>query len=418
MSSDGVTLVVGSGGQLYREYILASAAQRRPLWLLDAAEPTWQRPYLSGSTVVDLLDGHRLIPDQEGLITAAHEVAAQWGVAGVFTYDETLVIATAHMAEKLGVPGLSVAGAENCRNKHRTRMVLTEAGFVQPRFAFVTELDDAREAAAAFGYPVVVKPRGMGASIGVVMVRDPVDLQSAFAVAEGSSHDGNPSYEGGALVEEYLDGPEISIDGATSRGRYHPLFIARKDVGLAPYFEETGHLVDAADPLVSDSDLIAMLAQAHVALGIRDGITHTEVKFTARGPAIIEVNGRLGGDLIPYLGWLASGIDPGHVAVDVATGVAPTVTPWRRRTAGIRFLYPPRDGTIREISLPTKEAVPELLRATAMVPPGTVLRLPPNGYISRYAHLICSAEDPAACAAALDMAATRASVDLGPVSEE
>jgi biotin carboxylase len=380
--------------------------------MLDAAEPTWQSRYLQGSTLVPLVDVKRLIPDVDGLIAAAQEVAATRGVAGVFTYDETLVNAAAHIAEKLGVPGMSVNGAENCRNKHRTRTVLTEAGFVQPRFAFVTDLAEAEKAGAAFGYPIVVKPRGMGASIGVLGVHDPSELAAAFAVAEGSSHDGNPSYEGGALVEEFLDGPEISIDGAVCRGRYHPLFVARKEVGLAPYFEETGHVVHAADPLLADADLMRMLADAHQALGIQDGMTHAEVKLGRRGPAIVEVNGRLGGDLIPYLGKLATGIDPATVAADVATGIAPDVTPSVRRAAGIRFLYPPRDGTVNAITLPDDNSVPGLVRAAAMVPPGTLLRLPPNGYISRYAHLICVADSPPLVRKALDEAVAQTGLDL------
>src|SRR5436305_12874755 len=88
-----VVLVVGSGGRRYREYLLAGAAEHHPLWLLDAAEPTWQHPYVVGGTVVPLIDTARLIPDRERLVAAAVEVAGNRRVAGVFSYDETLVIA-------------------------------------------------------------------------------------------------------------------------------------------------------------------------------------------------------------------------------------------------------------------------------------------------------------------------------------
>src|SRR5438034_607459 len=128
MDGDGIVLVVGSGGRLYREYLLASAARRRPLWLLDAADPTWQAPYLAGSTAVALRDDARLVPDVDGLVAAARDVAAARKVVGVFTYDETLVMATAQIAESLGRPGFGVDGADACRNKHRTREALTRAG--------------------------------------------------------------------------------------------------------------------------------------------------------------------------------------------------------------------------------------------------------------------------------------------------
>ncbi len=99
---------------------------------------------------------------------------------------------------------------------------------------------------------MVLKPRGMGASIGVVRAGSPAELDAAFEVAEHAGHGGSPSYEGGVLVEEMITGPEISVDGAVCDGEYRPMFVAHKQVGLAPYFEEIGHVVDAADPLLDD----------------------------------------------------------------------------------------------------------------------------------------------------------------------
>jgi hypothetical protein len=192
------------------------------------------------------------------------------------------------------------------------------------------------------------------------------------------------------------------------------MFVARKRLGLAPYFEETGHIVNADDPLLRDSELLRVLSTAHRALGVRYGITHTEVKLTARGMAIVEVNARLGGDLIPYLGRLASGVDPAYAAVDVATGIRPDLAASRRRCVGIRFCYPPHDGRVRSVDLPDSSTVDGLLETVPMVAPGTVLNLPPKAYIARYAYLIATADDPAGCEALLDEAARRTSVALDP----
>ncbi|MFD8142289.1 ATP-grasp domain-containing protein [Streptomyces sp. NPDC059708] len=405
MTDDAVVILVGSGGRPYREYLLAGAARRHPVWILDAVDPTWQEPYVRGSTTVPLLDAERLVPDQEALVAAAEEVARTHRVAGVFSYDETLVVATAHIAERLGLPGLTVAGVENCRNKHNTRQVLTAAGLPQPRFAYVTEADEALVTADSFGYPVVLKPRGMGASIGVIRVDGPDEVLTAFDVADSASRGGSLSYEGGVLVEECVTGPEISIDGINFDGGYTPLFLAHKELGPAPYFEETGHTLDAADPLLADEELLHVLRTAHRELGIAYGITHTEVKLTARGPVIIEVNARLGGDLIPYLGKLATGVDPAALAVDAATGVRPEWTPDHHRTVGIRFLYPHANGTVRSVDVPAPGDSPGLLEAVPMVEPGTTLLLPPEGYLARYAYVICAAEDPDGVAEALDKAA-------------
>jgi hypothetical protein len=132
------------------------------------------------------------------------------------------------------------------------------------------------------------------------------------------------------------------------------------------------------------------------------------VRLTARGPLIIEVNGRLGGDLIPFLGKIATGIDPGDVLVDIATGQRPNIMPSRQTVAGIRFGYPERDCTVCSIAVPT--VAPGLVAAAAMVEPGTELRLPPGGYIARHSFVVCEADEAAACVDMLDAAS--ALVDL------
>ncbi|MFD9126965.1 ATP-grasp domain-containing protein [Kitasatospora sp. NPDC059571] len=415
MSENDVVIVVGSGLRRYREYLLAGAARRHPVWLLDAAAPDWQLPYVTGADTVPLLDRARLVPDAEGLLATAARIAAERPVAGVFTYDETLVMATARIAEQLGLPGLSVDGADACRNKHRTRTALTAAGLPQPAFGYATTEAEARAHADRIGYPLVLKPRGMGASIGVVRADREAELSAAFTVAERAGHGGAPAYEGGVLLEEFVHGPEISVDGATRHGEYRPFFVAHKSLGSEPYFEEAGHVVCADDPLLRDPHLLDVLTRAHRALGLRDGITHTEVKLTDRGPVVIEVNARLGGDLIPYLGKLATGIDPAAVAADLATGTPPDLEPATTATTGIRFRYPKQDCTVARIHLPAPGELPGLVAAEAMAEPGARLLLPPNGYLSRYAYVICTADSPEECRARLDEAERAVLLEAQPL---
>ncbi|MEU5209203.1 ATP-grasp domain-containing protein [Streptomyces sp. NPDC020742] len=411
-----VLLVIGSGQQRYREYLLAGAAERHPLWLIDATEPTWQLPHLTGSSVVPLLDRTRLIPDRDRLLGTALRLATSHRIAGVLTYDETLVTTAALIAEKLGLPGLTTDGADRCRNKHRTRAALTLAGLPQPRYALALTLDEAREAATAIGFPMVLKPRGMGASIGVVRVDDADGLDDAFTMAERAGHGGSPDYEGGVLLEEFLTGPEISIDGACLDGTYRPMFLARKQTGMEPYFEETGHVVDADDALLRDPELLRILTTAHQALSVSTGITHTEVRFTTKGPVIIEVNARLGGDLIPWLGELATGIRPGRVAVELALGLRPDLTPTERRATGIRFSYPPQDCRVEEVSVPAAAPSRGLLYAEPIADPGAELRLPPHGYLGRYAYVVCAGEDRAECERRLDAASAATNLTYTPAT--
>lgn len=157
--TDGVLLVLGSGHQQFREYLLASAAQRGKVWLFDPEAPTWQTPYIVGSTVLDVFDPAASLP-------AARELAAHTPVRGVYCYHEAGILAAAHVAAELGVPGPTPEAVAAVRDKSKTRDILTRAGIRQPEVARVTTLEEAEKAASRIGFPLVVKPRGLGASQG------------------------------------------------------------------------------------------------------------------------------------------------------------------------------------------------------------------------------------------------------------
>jgi hypothetical protein len=409
--TDGVLLVIGSGLKLYREYLVRSIHRRArsaglDLVLLNNLKPTWQRKYFDEILVTNVFD-------PEAMTATARKVAARSPVAGLLCWDEPVVLAAGELAVELGVPGLGADGAVGCRDKYRTRSVLAAAGLHQPGFATVATAAEAVAAAGEIGYPVVVKPRAMGASIGVVLAADAAEVAAAFEVAAGASRAEHAPYGGSAIVEGYAEGPEISVDGAVHKGEYLPMFLARKQSGAHPYFEETGHVVDAADPLLADRELLDTLVRAHQLLGVEDGITHTEVRLTDRGPLIIEVNGRLGGDLIPFLGLTATGIDPGEVLFDVATGQRPDLAPVRRSVAGVRFGCPPRDCVVRSVTVPSQ--APGLVTASKMVEPGASLRLPPGGYLARHSFVVCEGDDVATCHQRLERAAALVEVVADPL---
>lgn len=410
--SRNVLLVIGSGLKLYREYLVRSASARarqagHELVLINNLQPTWQHEYFAEITVVNVFD-HEL------LARTAREIAARHNVVGVLCWDEPLVMPAAELAAEFGVPGLSIPGVQGCRDKYSARTRLTAAGLLQPGFAMTADLEQAQSAAERIGYPVVVKPRALGASMGVVLARTPEELADAFQVASGASLVGDEPFRGGAIVEEYAVGPEISVDGAVHKGEYLPMFLARKRTGSHPYFEEIGHVVDGSDPLLHDPTLIDTLARAHRVLGIEDGVTHAEVRLTDRGPLIIEINGRVGGDLIPFLGKIATGVDPGEVMVDVALGQRPDISRSAQGAVGIRFGYPDHDCLVRSVQVP--QQAPGLVTAAPMVEPGTTLRLPPGGYIARHSFVVCRADDPQACEARLDEASALVMVDAEPVA--
>ncbi|MCD0453395.1 ATP-grasp domain-containing protein [Actinocorallia sp. API 0066] len=384
-------LIVITGQREYREYLLRSIATEYRIHLVTPVEPTWEKPYLDGATVV---------PDTgaDQVVAAAKALAATADVAGVLSWHEEHIVQAALAAEALNLPGTPADAVRRCRDKSATRTTLAAHHLPQPNFALVGALAEARAAAARIGYPVVIKPRAAGGSQGVVLVADERELTDHFAATRDVPVTDQPIFDRGVLVEEFLDGPEISIDSAVHNGTVTPVFLARKQIGYPPFFEETGHLVTADDPLLHDERLRATLTAVHRALGYTQGWTHCELKLTATGPKLIEVNARLGGDLIPYLGLLATGVDPGLITAALACGIPPMPVPTHSQTAGIRFHYPPHpDSVVTSITFPTP--LPEgIEQAIPLIPPNTRISPPVKGNIdSRLALVTATAPTPDRC---------------------
>ena len=393
-------VLVGSGYHLYREYLLTLVGRAADVWLFTTAEPKWEHPYIVGHTVVDTLDA-------DAMIAAAAQIQQRDVLAGVLCWDEVRMPQAARLAEVLGLPGGDPAAIMRCRDKHQTRLALDRAGVPQARSRLVSDLVEARAVAAEIGYPLILKPRALGASFGVSKVERPQDFDECFANARSAFEDGVPFYESGVLVETYLDGPEISVDSAIVDGVVTPLFIARKVTGFDPHFEEIEHSVDAGDPLLQDPALLTVLRAAHRALGFHTGITHAELRLCADGPHVIEVNCRLGGDMIPRLGYLATGIDPGAVAVQVACGLPVQVSHSAPKVAAIRFYYADAaELVVDRVDIDDNALRSEIVAATALAQPGQKVQLPPEGHVTgRIAYAIAVADDAARCAEALEHAA-------------
>jgi biotin carboxylase len=397
-------LVVVSSLSRSREYFFRSVSPHYRLWLLQGGagrtdEVGWELPYLVGHTVVDTLDA-------DAMTEAVRAIPGP--VAGILSYDEARIAATAVVAERFGLPTSPPAAVLRCRDKWLTRQALAAAGVPQAASVAVAGRDEAMAAAARIGYPVVLKPRNLAASFGVSRADDEAGLPAAYERARSVSLPEAPErFEQDVLVEEFLDGPEISVDAVVAGGVVEPMVVAHKQTGYAPSFEETGHLVDAADPLLADPELAAVLGAAHAAVGYTTGTTHTELRRTAAGFKVIEINGRLGGDMIPLLGLLAGGPDPDLVAAAVACGQRPETARGTARVAGIRFYYPDRDVTVGTLELDEQLLPPQAYEAVLLTGPGERVLLPPRGsaWESRLAHVIAVGDSTDELRGALEDAA-------------
>lgn len=378
-------LVVGSGDQHFREYALRGLAQRHRIVLIGQTPLSWQLPYAAEYRGIDL-------QSRAEVLAAAKDLARRNHVIGVVTWDEMLVTLAADIGVELDVPTMPVSAARACRDKASQREHFAEKNVPSARFGLVGTLDEALAAAADIGYPVVVKPRGRAASIAVQLAYSEDELRVAVDFArsvESSSID-----DGLVLIEEFLRGIEISVDSWVLGGRVEPYITALKRTDYPPFFEEVAHVVgDVLDERTA-TEVRDVVIRAHQALGIDRTVTHTELMLTGDGPKIIEVNGRLGGELIPHLAELcAPGLSVGAILAAVATGVEPEAVPLPSRLLGIRFLYPKAAMVFDDLDVPAGLAdepwVHEIRRVTE---PGLALRLPPEQFLGRAGYVIVTGD--------------------------
>ena len=393
-------LVVATGMRLFREYILRSIAPQYRIHMFLHAEPTWETDYIENWTVLEST------LDAEALVAAANELNDKEAIDGVLCWDEARILQTAHIAEALGLPGGDVAMVNRCRDKHLTRTALAEHGVPQPKSILVDTVDEALAVAGDLGYPVILKPRALAASLGVVKVNSPEELATNWDFAHDTTVPEAPHYDVKVLVEEFADGYEISIDAAVYQGQVTPFCLARKEIGYPPYAEEIGHIVDAADPLLADDQLVQVLVDAHKAIAFTDGVTHTEIMITADGPKLIEINARIGGDLIPYLGLQATGVDPGLAAAAVACGRQPALIPDRTMVGGVRFFYVDEDDTVLDsVGFDADGLAATIDQLVPLMEAGQTTSPPPAGTLwGRIAYATTVATTVDDCRAGLDAA--------------
>ncbi|MFF9436434.1 ATP-grasp domain-containing protein [Streptomyces sp. NPDC014735] len=392
-----VLLVLGAGDRAYRSFLLQEFAARHHLVLLDNQPPAWTLPYVTDTVHVDL-------HDHQAVSRTVTEIALRQPISGVTTYLEHHVELAAQLAKELGLPGADPEAVAACRDKARTRQLLAEHGVPSARSVLVGNAEEAAAAADAIGYPVVVKPRGLGGSAGVRRADYREHVTAYYEEAAAATLIGlEDSAVPGVLVEAYLRGPEISVECLVrSRGDVHLAAITRKRLGTEPAFLETGHLVDATDPLLDDPALHHVVTEAIKAVGITTGILHVEVRLTSQGPRIIELNARLGGDLIPRLVHLATGVSLPQAQAALATGDTPDLTASVRQSAAVEFHYPTATGPVQTAHADALSA-DWLERLVWTHDRGDLVNAAPHSTINdRVAHAVVSGPTPDACRSRLD----------------
>jgi len=195
---------------------------------------------------------------------AIEALARRTPLDAVVAVDEQGVLAAAAAAERLGLRGNSPAAVTATRDKSAMRRALATAGVAQPRFALATDPDDLPDV----GFPCVVKPVGLSASRGVIRADDPGAARAAVRRIRAM-------VDGPLLVEQYVPGVEVALEGLVEGGRLSVLALFDKPDPLeGPFFEETIYVTPSRLPPDTQARIAALVSDATAALRLSEGPVH------------------------------------------------------------------------------------------------------------------------------------------------
>jgi carbamoyl-phosphate synthase large subunit len=292
----------------------------------------------------ELADAHHRvdITDREGTL----RVARDYDIGGIVCDTTDAGVRTmAFVAAELGLSGISSEVAARFTNKHLMREVTAAAGIPSPAFDLLRDLDDADRVAKRIGFPLVTKPIANQSSRGVRIVRSAAELEAA--VAEAARFSGGE----GILVEGFLDGVEVTVEGFCIDGEPYVAGISDKS-HFAHRPEVASRLTYPADAPPATLETIRATNHAVVqALGMETGITHAEYMVVGDTVYLVEIAARGGGSRVyshiaPYL----AGAPIAEFYLKRVMGEAMDIRPdGRARAANLAF-FDIRPGTVRSIA--------------------------------------------------------------------
>ncbi|MBE3065788.1 MAG: ATP-grasp domain-containing protein [Spirochaetes bacterium] len=352
------------------------------------------------------------LKDRDGLMSLARQCQALHGLDGVFTAGTDFSTSVAWVAAKMGLPGIPYEVALRATDKALMREAFARAGVPSPRFACWTGEGDPVGLVEAFQFPLVVKPVDNMGARGVRRVDDPAGIAAACREALLLSRSSR------VILEEYMEGRELSLDAVVDAGRITVCGVADRHIFFPPYFVELGHTMPT-DLVQRDAEAACEVFRAGIrALGIDRGAAKGDIKMTARGPMIGEIAARLSGGYMS--GWtfpLASGVDVTGAALNVAAGLpAGDMSPRFAKVSAERALIS-IPGTVAEISgLERARSIPGVSELFLRTGPGSRVVFPRNN-VEKCGNAISAHPDRRKAVEAAERAIQAVTIRLVPLCE-
>jgi formate-dependent phosphoribosylglycinamide formyltransferase (GAR transformylase) len=400
-------LLLPAAGYANRDFIAAAA--RLDIELVACADychrlaPGWGLPPLMS------------VPfDQPEIALPQVLEALEQPVDAVLAVDDHGQALAAQLRAALKLPGNPPDAVATLTDKLRFRRLQQVIGLPHPAFARVHE--EALEAAAAPGFPLVVKARRLNASRGVIRADDAEQLARALKQVQRIQARAQRDADD-LLVERFIPGVEVALDGVLSGGVLRVLAVFDKPDPLdGPYFEETLYITPSRLPDATQRELAAAVERACVAAGVTEGVIHAEARINGAGVWLLEIAPRGIGGLCGRVLAATLGMDSAEVVLRHAVGL-PLPVSASESAAGVMMIPIPVSGIFLGVDgLDVARGVPDLTGIEITAPPGQLVAPPPEG-AGYLGFLFSRAATPQQAEAALRAAHAALAVRIRPQVE-
>lgn len=345
--------------------------------------------------------------DPDAVLAAVTDAEGRPDVDGVTSFSDYHTAVAATVAQRLGLPGPDPQALEIANVKDRLRVALGDVDHNIPHFVVATR-DELPAAVERLGFPMIAKPPEEAISYGVRRVDDLDQLTEAFDNLSQLRHSlrGQPR-PGNVLLEQYVEGVEVSVESMTVDGQTHIYGVTSKELFGDPAYIECGHTFPVPMPDDQRAQLYDVVRSTLERIGYRQGPCHTEVRWTGSRWRIIEANPRTPSSCMTMLVTDVTGRSPILDAWLLALGERPPIEPvtWSGGAA-VRMIYPGVKGVLERVDgIEEAGAVPGVEVLLHVHPGEHLMARMDNSSCVGFTY--CAGDDREAAAAAVDEAASR-----------
>ncbi|HLZ70504.1 MAG TPA: ATP-grasp domain-containing protein [Dehalococcoidia bacterium] len=358
----------------------------------------------------EIMPGRALAVDMAHPEHGAEQIADfahRYPLDTILPVDDGGTLVAALASEWLGLPHNPVAAVQATRDKHLLRERLAASGVLSPPYRLVDIDADPQQIAGDLFYPCVLKPLALSGSRGVMRADNAAQFVAAFARLKALLAQPDVAAECGpaarqALVEGYIPGEEVALEGLLTDGRLHVLALFDKpDPLVGPFFEETIYVTPSRLPAETQAQIAATAERAARALGLRDGPLHAELRLNELGAWPVDIAARSIGGLCSRTLSFGTGMSLEELILRHATGAAIPSFEREGSASGVMMIPIPAPGVLREVAgIEKAEAVPGIVSVTISIHRGQEVVPLPEG--SEYLGFIfAKGEEPAQVEGAL-----------------